>query len=127
MVDLNCCCADMGLHLSLQVREKEADIDALISPIEDMYALLLRYEVRRTACTRPALPDPSPPMYLYCSMTLHAADISRGFDKMIARCTNCAIRLQELRRTLTVLMTSNAIVCVTAAGPCAQGGDVHGQ
>lgn len=30
----------------LQVRSKEADIDALISPIEDMYALLLRYEVR---------------------------------------------------------------------------------
>jgi hypothetical protein len=30
----------------LQIREKEADIDALITPIEDMYSLLLRYEVR---------------------------------------------------------------------------------
>jgi hypothetical protein len=30
----------------MQVREKEADIDTLILPIEDMYALLLRYEVR---------------------------------------------------------------------------------
>ncbi|KIZ06068.1 Dynein gamma chain, flagellar outer arm [Monoraphidium neglectum] len=29
-----------------EVREKESNIDALISPIEDMYALLLRYEVR---------------------------------------------------------------------------------
>lgn len=29
-----------------QVREKEADIDTLIGPIEDMYALLSRYEVR---------------------------------------------------------------------------------
>jgi hypothetical protein len=32
--------------LLLQVREKEADIDALITPIEEMYSLLLRYEVR---------------------------------------------------------------------------------
>ncbi|CAD7698753.1 unnamed protein product [Ostreobium quekettii] len=29
-----------------EVREKEADIDNLINPIEEMYALLLRYEVR---------------------------------------------------------------------------------
>lgn len=29
-----------------QVRGKEADIDAQIAPIEDMYSLLLRYEVR---------------------------------------------------------------------------------
>jgi dynein heavy chain len=29
-----------------EVREKEANIDGLITPIEDMYALLLRYEVR---------------------------------------------------------------------------------
>jgi hypothetical protein len=29
----------------LQIREKEADIDVLITPIEDMYSLLLRYEV----------------------------------------------------------------------------------
>ena len=29
-----------------EVREKEANIDSLITPIEDMYALLLRYEVR---------------------------------------------------------------------------------
>ena len=28
-----------------QVREKESNIDSLITPIEDMYALLLRYEV----------------------------------------------------------------------------------
>lgn len=28
-----------------EVREKEADIDNLISPIEEMYTLLLRYEV----------------------------------------------------------------------------------
>lgn len=34
--------------LTLQIREKEADIDALITPIEDMYSLLLRYEVRQT-------------------------------------------------------------------------------
>jgi hypothetical protein len=31
----------------LQIREKEADIDVLITPIEDMYSLLLRYEVMR--------------------------------------------------------------------------------
>ena len=30
----------------LQVREKEANVDNLINPIEDMYALLMRYEVR---------------------------------------------------------------------------------
>jgi dynein heavy chain, axonemal len=29
-----------------EVREKEADIDNLITPIEEMYGLLLRYEVR---------------------------------------------------------------------------------
>lgn len=29
----------------MQIREKEADIDALITPIEEMYSLLLRYEV----------------------------------------------------------------------------------
>ena len=29
-----------------QVREKEANIDNLINPIEEMYALLVRYEVR---------------------------------------------------------------------------------
>jgi hypothetical protein len=29
----------------LQVRDKEADIDSMIAPIEDMYSLLLRYEV----------------------------------------------------------------------------------
>jgi len=33
--------------LTPQIREKEADIDALITPIEDMYSLLLRYEVSR--------------------------------------------------------------------------------
>lgn len=30
----------------MQVREKEANIDNLINPIEEMYALLVRYEVR---------------------------------------------------------------------------------
>jgi len=30
-----------------EVREKESEIDNLIGPIEEMYALLLRYEVRR--------------------------------------------------------------------------------
>ncbi len=29
-----------------EVREKESEIDNLIGPIEDMYALLARYEVR---------------------------------------------------------------------------------
>jgi dynein heavy chain, axonemal len=32
-------------HGLLQVRDKEANIDNLINPIEDMYALLTRYEV----------------------------------------------------------------------------------
>jgi dynein heavy chain len=32
--------------LACQVREKEANLDTLINPIEDMYALLVRYEVR---------------------------------------------------------------------------------
>jgi predicted DNA-binding protein len=37
---------------TMQVREKEADIDAHITPIEDMYSLLLRYEVRmRQSCS----------------------------------------------------------------------------
>ena len=30
----------------LQIREKEANVDNLINPIEDMYSLLMRYEVR---------------------------------------------------------------------------------
>lgn len=34
---------------SPQVREKESNIDSLITPIEEMYALLLRYEVRARA------------------------------------------------------------------------------
>lgn len=32
--------------LCLQIREKEANVDNLINPIEDMYSLLMRYEVR---------------------------------------------------------------------------------
>ena len=36
----------MRLPLSPQVREKESNIDGLITPIEEMYGLLLRYEVR---------------------------------------------------------------------------------
>jgi len=36
-------------YRTMQIREKEADIDTLINPIEDMYALLLRYEVRLTS------------------------------------------------------------------------------
>jgi hypothetical protein len=35
----------------VQIREKEVDIDVLITPIEDMYNLLLRYEVRGSCCT----------------------------------------------------------------------------
>lgn len=34
-----CCCL-------MQIREKEANVDNLINPIEDMYSLLMRYEVR---------------------------------------------------------------------------------
>ena len=30
----------------MQIREKEANVDNLINPIEDMYSLLMRYEVR---------------------------------------------------------------------------------
>jgi hypothetical protein len=32
-----------------QVREREAEIDSVIGPIEEMYALLTRYEVRCAA------------------------------------------------------------------------------
>ncbi len=32
--------------IRLQIREKEANVDNLINPIEDMYSLLMRYEVR---------------------------------------------------------------------------------
>ena len=35
----------IDLHF-LQIREKEANVDNLINPIEDMYSLLMRYEVR---------------------------------------------------------------------------------
>lgn len=47
-------CGGCGMHAIagltsclcvLQVREKEADIDSMIAPIEDMCSLLLRYEV----------------------------------------------------------------------------------
>ena len=34
------------MEVLAEVREKESDIDSLVTPIEDMYALLLRYEVR---------------------------------------------------------------------------------
>jgi len=34
------------LCVQLQIREKEANVDNLINPIEDMYSLLMRYEVR---------------------------------------------------------------------------------
>lgn len=36
----------IDLHYMLQIREKEANVDNLINPIEDMYSLLMRYEVR---------------------------------------------------------------------------------
>lgn len=41
-----CKVAGMHMGLSLQVREKEGDLDAIIGPIEEMYALLRRYDVR---------------------------------------------------------------------------------
>ena len=34
------------MEVLAEVREKESDIDSLVTPIEEMYALLLRYEVR---------------------------------------------------------------------------------
>ena len=40
-----------------QVREKEADSDGLIGPVEDMYALLGRYEVRLPAEELAAVSD----------------------------------------------------------------------
>ena len=40
-----CICSSAPSWPPLQVREKDSNIDSLISPIEDMYALLLRYEV----------------------------------------------------------------------------------
>jgi hypothetical protein len=49
---LSVCDAESGVYVCIntrtctQVREKEADIDTYIAPIEDMYSLLLRYEVR---------------------------------------------------------------------------------
>ena len=42
---------------SLQLREKEADSDALIGPVEEMYALLRRYEVRVPAEELTAVSD----------------------------------------------------------------------
>ena len=41
-------CADGHLVVA-QVREREAEIDGVIGPIEDMYGLLARYEVRSKA------------------------------------------------------------------------------
>lgn len=38
-------CIDSGAYVVVQVRDKEANIDNLVNPIEDMYALLLRYAV----------------------------------------------------------------------------------
>jgi hypothetical protein len=35
-----------GVRPGAQVREREAGIDQLLAPIKDMYALLVRYEVR---------------------------------------------------------------------------------
>lgn len=35
----------VGQGVAIQVRDKEANIDNLVNPIEDMYALLLRYAV----------------------------------------------------------------------------------
>jgi len=40
-----------------QVREKESDSDGLIGPVEDMYALLGRYEVRLPAEELAAVSD----------------------------------------------------------------------
>jgi hypothetical protein len=41
----------LGMRLRAQVREREAGIDQLLAPIKDMYALLVRYEVRRCCLT----------------------------------------------------------------------------
>ncbi len=40
-----------GVRPRAQVREREAGIDQLLAPIKDMYALLVRYEVRRRCLT----------------------------------------------------------------------------
>ena len=39
-------CLSKCSSIRLQIREKEANVDNLINPIEDMYSLLMRYEVR---------------------------------------------------------------------------------
>lgn len=36
----------MCFIFAVQIRDKEANVDNLINPIEDMYSLLMRYEVR---------------------------------------------------------------------------------
>ena len=49
-----------------QVREREAEIDGIIGPIEEMYALLARYEV-------PALPKFSlEPPHMYSMLSTYA-------------------------------------------------------
>ena len=46
MIPVGSCWQSAHADYLLQVREKEANVDNLINPIEDMYALLMRYEVR---------------------------------------------------------------------------------
>ena len=57
-----------------QVREREAEIDSIIGPIEEMYALLTRYEVRCAASSSRRL-DRTPPLH-----SLHVAPTWCGIE-----------------------------------------------
>lgn len=92
----------------LQVREKEADIDALITPIEEMYSLLLRYEVR-------------PSTYWFQATT---CDISRIM--CLPACTAVTFIAGswcDVPTGCTLTIESPFPLCV---GPRAQGGNWHG-
>lgn len=90
-----------------QVREKESNIDSLITPIEEMYALLLRYEVRAPARLL------EPPNRL-SSRRCHARAGAAALRVCVAAPTQLALE------TCDVGPRGNPC-CLT--GPRAQGGD----
>jgi hypothetical protein len=90
-----------------EVREKEANIDGLITPIEDMYALLLRYEVR--------VPKEETSM---------VSDLRYGWKKLRKLATEMSDNLtrMQVRGWLGMGMAAagsmHAYICVCGGGEC---------
>ena len=77
-----------------EVREKEADIDNLINPIEEMYALLLRYEVRVPKEETDMVGDLR---YSWKKLRKLATDVSDSLARLQVSFTKMKMKIQNMK------------------------------